>query len=123
MPEPAEPAFLRDFTQPYPLGYARDRMLEAVCAFPAARDGEVREALVSYTARVADDCARRADELGLLQQAEVLRRFALKVLQEPVAEPISVDRAGVYHAILEQAYASDAITRIEPLLAVLGATA
>jgi hypothetical protein len=122
MPEPAEPAFLRDYTQPYPLGYARDRMLEAVCAFPAARDADVREALVGYTARVADDCARRADELGLLLQAEVFRRFAVAVLQEQTADPISVDRAGVYHAILEQAYRNDAITRIEPLLSVLSST-
>jgi hypothetical protein len=122
MHEPAEPAFLRDPSQPYPLGYARDRMLEAVCAFPVARDADVRDALVGYTARVADDCARRSDELGLLQQAEVFRRFSVAVLQEPTSEPISVDRAGVYHAILEQAYAGDAITRIEPLLAVLDAT-
>jgi hypothetical protein len=117
-----EPAFLRDASQPYPLGYARDRMLEAVCAFPIARDAEVRDALDGYTARVADDCARRSEALGLLQQAEVFRRFSVVVLQEPTDEPISVDRAGVYHAILEQAYASDAITKIEPLLAVLGAT-
>jgi hypothetical protein len=122
MHEPAEPAFLRDATQPYPLGYARDRMLEAVCAFPAARDADVRDALVGYTARVADDCARRSDELGLLQQAEVFRRFSIAVLQQPTDEPISIDRAGVYHAILEQAYVSDAITRIEPLLSVLNAT-
>ena len=122
MHEPAEPAFLRDATQPYPLGYARDRMLEAVCAFPAARDPEVRDALVGYTARVADDCARRSDELGLLQQAEVFRRFSIAVLQQSTDGPISIDRAGVFHAILEQAYASDAITKIEPLLSVLSAT-
>jgi hypothetical protein len=122
MHEPAEPAFLRDAAQPYPLGYARDRMLEAVCAFPIARDDDVRDALVGYTARVADDCARRSDQLGLLQQAEVFRRFAAAVLQQPTHAPISIDRAGVYHAILEQAYESDAITKIEPLLAVLDAT-
>src|SRR3954467_10579496 len=104
MHEPAEPAFLRDASQPYPLGYARDRMLEAVCAFPIARDGEVREALVGYTARGAAagappggaaDGPRRSDDLGLLQQAEVFRRFSAAVLQQPTDVPISVDRAGV----------------------------
>ncbi len=122
MHEHAEPAFLRDATQAYPLGYARDRMLEAVCAFPVAQDDDVRGALVGFTARVADDCARRSDELGLLLQAEVFRRFSAAVLQQATDAPISIDRAGVYHAILEQAYASDAITRIEPLLSLLNAT-
>src|SRR5262249_20478374 len=122
MPQPAEPGFLRDHTQPYPLGYARARMLEAVCAFPAARDGDVREALVGYTPRVAGDCATRADELGLLLQAEVFRRFAGALLTEPTDEPISVERAGVYHAILEHAYSDDALARIDPLLGMLALT-
>jgi hypothetical protein len=122
MSHPPDPAFLRDASQPYPLGYARDRMLEAVCAFPAARDSDVREALVGYTARVAGDCARRADELGLLLQAEVFRRFAAALLQEPTGDQISVERAGVYHAILEHAYSEDALSRIDPLLGVLDRT-
>ena len=50
------------------------------------------------------------------------RRFAIAVLQQSTDAPISIDRAGVFHAILEQAYASDAITKIEPLLSVLNAT-
>jgi hypothetical protein len=122
MPQPAEPAFLLDHTKPYPLGYARDRMLEAVRAFPAARDADVRDALVGFTARVAGDCARRADELGLLLQAEVFRRFAGALLREQTDEPISVNRAGVYHAVLEQAYSDEALARIEPLLGMLDVT-
>jgi hypothetical protein len=118
----SEPLFLTDRAAPYPLGYARERMLEAVRVFPACADDAVRDALVSYTGHVARDCARRADELGLLMQAEVFAALAGALEREPRDRPISTERAGIYHALLDSAYTDEAVRRVEPLLALLERT-
>jgi hypothetical protein len=117
-----EPPFLSDHSAPYPLRYATLRMLAGVCAFPLCRDRDTREALVRYVGHVAADCSRHAEEAGLLVQSDIYDLVAEALLLEPADGPISTDRAGVYHAILELD-GDDALQRVGPLLALLRQTA
>jgi hypothetical protein len=118
----SEPAFLSDHTAPYPLEYARERLLEGVRVLPACADASTRDALVAYLGHVAADCARRSEEAGLLVQADILDLVAEAFARQPTDEPISTDRAAVYHAMLDLE-GDDALQRIGPLLALLPRTA
>ena len=118
----SEPSFLSDHTAPYPLEYARQRMLEGVRVLPACVDDGTREALVRYVGHVATDCARHAEEFGLLIQADVYDLIAEALAGEPLDRPVSTDRAAVYHAMLDLD-GDDALTRIGPLLSLLQRTA
>jgi hypothetical protein len=118
----SEPPFLTDHTAPYPLEYARQRMLEGVRVLPACSDDGTREALVRYVGHVATDCARHAEDAGLLIQADVYDLIAEALAAEPVDRPVSTDRAAVYHAMLDLD-GDDALVRIGPLLSLLRRTA
>ena len=117
-----QPLFLTDHTAPYPLAYARERMLEGVRAFPCCRDDETRQALVRYVGHVASDCAHFAEEAGLLVHADVFDLVAEALLHEPVDRAISTDRAAIYHAMLELVDHDDGLQRLGGLLAVLRLT-
>lgn len=118
----SEPRFLTDHTAPYPLEYARQRMLEGVRVLPACSDDGTREALIRYVGHVATDCARHAEDAGLLIHADVYDLIAEALAGERVDRPVSTDRAAVYHAMLDLD-GGDALTRIGPLLSLLQRTA